>query len=52
MKKSTITAQFPCDIKTVWDIVVNNENYRWRSDLSKIVIIDENRYISPTLKQR
>lgn len=25
MKKSTITAQFPCDIKTVWDIVVDNE---------------------------
>ncbi|MCU0079763.1 SRPBCC family protein [Extibacter muris] len=44
MKQSTITAQFPCDIKTVWDIVVDNENYRWRSDLSKIVIIDENRF--------
>lgn len=44
MKQSTITAQFPCDIKTVWDIVTDNENFRWRSDLSKIVIIDENRF--------
>lgn len=44
MKQSTITAQFPSDIKTVWDIVVDNENYRWRSDLSKVVIIDENRF--------
>ena len=44
MKSSTLTAQFPCDCKTVWDIVTNNENFEWRSDLSKIKIIDENRF--------
>ncbi len=41
-KSSALTAQFPCDCKTVWDIVTDNENFEWRSDLSKIKIIDEN----------
>lgn len=49
MKQSTMTAQFPCDCKTVWDIVTNNENYSWRSDLSKIEVIDENRFDEYTL---
>lgn len=44
MKRSTVTAQFPCDCKTVWDIVTDNKNYEWRSDLSKIEMIDENRF--------
>ena len=44
MKISRVTAQFPCDCKTVWDIVTDNENFEWRSDLSKIEIIDENRF--------
>ncbi len=42
MKRRTATAQIPCDIGTVWDIVTDNRNYAWRSDLSKIEIIDEN----------
>ena len=44
VKLSTVTAQFPCDCKTVWDIVTDNKSYEWRSDLSKIEIIDENRF--------
>lgn len=44
MKLSTVTAQFPCDCKTVWDIFTDNKSYEWRSDLSKIEIIDENRF--------
>ena len=43
MKRSIVTAQFPCDCKTVWDIVTDNENYSWRRDLSKIEIIEEYR---------
>lgn len=35
MKSSTVTAQFSCDCKTAW------ENFEWRSDLSKIEIIDK-----------
>ncbi|MCI8339407.1 MAG: polyketide cyclase [Lachnospiraceae bacterium] len=44
MKRSIVTAQFPCDCKTVWDIVTDNENYSWRRDLSKIEIIDEHQF--------
>lgn len=44
MKSRTVTAQIPCDIETVWDIVTDNRNYAWRSDLSKIEIIDETRF--------
>lgn len=41
MKRSTVVAEFPCDCKTVWDIVTDNKNYRWRSDLSRIEVINE-----------
>lgn len=44
VKRSTITAQFPCDCRTVWDIVTDNRNYAWRSDLSRIDVIDESRF--------
>ena len=44
VKRSTVTAQFPCDCKTVWDIVTDNKNYEWRGDLSKIEMIDKNRF--------
>ncbi len=41
MRKSSITATFKADINTVWDIVINNEDYAWRSDLSKISISED-----------
>ena len=44
MKKSVITAKFSCDIKKVWDIVTDNRNYAWRSDLSKIEVIDDTHF--------
>lgn len=44
MKRRTATAQIPCDIETVWKIVTDNRNYAWRSDLSKIEIIDEKHF--------
>lgn len=44
MKQAVATAQFPCDCKTVWDIVTNNDTYGWRSDLSRIEIIDEEKF--------
>lgn len=38
MKKATITGLFNSDIQKIWDIVTDNHNYTWRSDLSKIEI--------------
>lgn len=31
---------FSSDIQTVWDVITNNEDYDWRSDVSKIEILD------------
>jgi hypothetical protein len=33
------------NIKTIWDIVVNNNDYDWRSDIKKIEIIDNGNWI-------
>lgn len=42
MKKSVIKAKFRSDIKKVWEVVTDNSNYAWRSDLSKIEIGKDN----------
>lgn len=33
-----ITAEFNSNIKSVWNIVTNNNDYSWRSDIKKIEI--------------
>lgn len=38
MRTSTITAQFRSDPETVWNVMTNNNDYAWRSDLSKIEV--------------
>lgn len=43
MRESVIKAVFKSDIKKVWDVVTNNEEYTWRSDLSKVVISEMNK---------
>lgn len=49
MRKSNTTAIFKANVQTVWDVVTNNEKYSWRSDLSKIEILDDgNKFIEYT----
>jgi len=49
MRKSSITATFQANIQSVWNVVTDNENYTWRSDLLKIDIFDGgNRFIEYT----
>lgn len=49
MKKSTIEAVLKSDVKKVWNIVTDNENYEWRSDLSKISVSpDTNKFYEYT----
>lgn len=48
MAVSNITATFPCDVQKVWEAVTSLKNYSWRSDLSKIEIINENQFIEYT----
>jgi len=45
MIKSTIKKEFNCNIEKLWNTVTDNNNYTWRSDLSKIDIIDETHFI-------
>ena len=48
MIKSNIKKQFSCDKNKLWDIITDNSNYKWRTGLSKIEIIDENHFIEYT----
>lgn len=48
MAVSKIKAVFQNDIQTVWNIVTSLENYKWRSDLSKIEILNEKQFIEYT----
>lgn len=48
MALSRKKAVFRYNIQEVWDIVTSLEKYQWRSDLSKIEIIDERQFIEYT----
>lgn len=48
MAISNIKAVFQCNIQEVWETVTTLENYAWRSDLSKIEILNERRFIEYT----
>ena len=48
MVKSNIKKEFNCDIVKLWNIITDNTNYTWRSDLSKIEIIDDKNFIEYT----
>lgn len=50
MKKSTITETFKADINKVWEVVTNNNNYEWRSDLSKIDVSADGNYFTEYTK--
>lgn len=45
MIKSNIKKEFNCDIEKLWNIITDNTNYTWRSDLSKIEITDDKQFI-------
>lgn len=45
MIKSNIKEEFNCDIEKLWNLITDNTKYAWRSDLSKIEIIDDRHFI-------
>ncbi len=45
MIKSSVIKEFNCDKEKLWDIVTDNTNYSWRSDLLRIEIIDDTHFI-------
>lgn len=48
MAVSSIKAVFEADIQKVWDTVTSLTNYSWRSDLSKIEVINEKQFVEYT----
>ena len=48
MAVSNIKVTFNCDIKKVWEIVTSLENYSWRSDLSKIEVLSDKKFVEYT----
>lgn len=48
MIKSNIKKQFSCDKNKLWNIIIDNSNYKWRTDLLKIEIKDETHFIEYT----
>ena len=40
MTTSILRAEFPCEMDEVWNVVTSLQNYSWRSDLQKIVILE------------
>lgn len=39
MAISIIKAEFQCEVEKIWAIVTSLDNYVWRSDLGKIVVV-------------
>ena len=48
MATSNIKATFQCDVKRAWNTVTSLYNYQWRSDLSRIEVLDEKRFVEYT----
>jgi len=45
MITSNIKKELNCSIEKLWDIITDNTQYAWRSDLSKIEITDDKHFI-------
>lgn len=48
MIRSNIKKEFNCDKNKLWNIITDNANFTWRSDLSKIEIIDNTHFVEYT----
>ena len=48
MAISKIKAVFTANIRELWSIVTSLENYQWRSDLSRIEVLNEKQFVEYT----
>lgn len=48
MAVSKLKAVFKSDVQTVWNMVTSLDKYQWRSDLGKVEVIDEKRFVEYT----
>lgn len=43
MAVSTVREEFSCEVEQLWELVTSCDNYAWRSDLDKIVVVSPGR---------
>ena len=48
MAISKIQAVFSANIQELWNVVTSLENYQWRSDLSKIEVLNDKQFVEYT----
>lgn len=48
MAISTIKTTLHSDVQTVWDTVTSLEHYKWRSDLSRIEVVNDRQFVEYT----
>ncbi len=48
MAVSNVKAVFQSSIADVWDVVTSLKNYQWRSDLSRIEILNDKQFVEYT----
>ena len=48
MATSTVTVHFPCPVVRVWQVVTDLTNTAWRSDLTRVEVLDETHFVEHT----
>ena len=48
MTTANIKATFQCDIEKVWNTVTSFDDYSWRSDISKIELLNDTQFVEYT----
>ena len=48
MATSRVTVHFPCPVERVWQVVTDLMNTAWRSDLARVEVLDETRFVEHT----
>lgn len=50
MAASSVKVMFQNDVLKVWDIVTSFDAYAWRSDLSKIEVLNDHQFVEYTMQ--
>lgn len=48
MPTSRVTVHFPCPLERMWQTVTDLTNPAWRSDLARVEVLDETRFVEHT----
>ena len=48
MATSRVTVRFPCPVEQVWQTVTDLSSTAWRSDLTRVEVLDETHFVEHT----